>query len=160
LHLPDFRAAERSFGLIAQACGRSGRGRPGEAIVQTYVPDHPAIRYAASHDYDGFAAAELQERIATGFPPAQRLAYLGIVGRSRSRVVERARHYAGALRGDAAVEVLGPVPYPIVRVNDEWRYRIVMRTRKPSRLREIIRERILPLAHADRSTRLAINVDP
>jgi primosomal protein N' (replication factor Y) len=160
LHLPDFRAAERSFGLIAQACGRSGRGRPGEAIVQTYVPDHPAIRYAASHDYDGFAAAELQERIATGFPPSQRLAYLGIMGRSRSRVVEQARRYAGALRGDEAVEVLGPVPYPIVRVNDEWRYRVVLRTRKPSRLREVIRERVLPLAHADRSTRIAISVDP
>ena len=71
--LPDFRAAERSFALIAQVCGRSGRARRGEAIVQTYAPDHPAIRFAAHHDYDGFAAAELRERAAVGFPPAQRL---------------------------------------------------------------------------------------
>ncbi|HTX59956.1 MAG TPA: primosomal protein N', partial [Verrucomicrobiae bacterium] len=62
LHLPDFRAAERSFALIAQVCGRSGRARPGEAIVQTYVPDHPAIAFAQRHDYEGFAARELAER--------------------------------------------------------------------------------------------------
>jgi primosomal protein N' (replication factor Y) len=160
LHLPDFRAAERSFALIAQVCGRSGRASPGQAIVQTYAPDHPAIRYAASHDYDGFATAELDERIATGFPPTQRLAYLGIVGRSRSRVVEQARRYAGVLRDGDVVEVLGPVPYPIVRVNDEWRYRVVLRTRRPVRVRELIRERVLPIARVDRTTRLAISVDP
>ena len=71
LHLPDFRAAERSFALIAQVCGRSGRARRGEAIVQTYAPEHPAIRFAAAHDYEGFAEAELRERAAAGFPPAR-----------------------------------------------------------------------------------------
>ncbi len=73
LHLPDFRASERSFALIAQVCGRSGRARPGEAIVQTYDPDHPAIVFAAQHDYEGFADVELAERRALGFPPARRL---------------------------------------------------------------------------------------
>jgi primosomal protein N' len=56
--------------------------------------------------------------------------------------------------------VLGPVPYPVARVNEEWRYRIALKSRKPITLRAIIRERILPLARADRTTRLAINVDP
>ncbi len=160
LHVPDFRAAERSFALIAQVCGRSGRGRRGEAIVQTYVPEHPAIRFAAEHDYEGFAAAELRERVATGFPPAQHLMYLGVIGRDRNHVLERAREYAGLLRDVEFVEVLGPTPYPIVRVNDEWRYRVGLRTRKAAALRALIRERILPAARNDRATRLTINVDP
>jgi primosomal protein N' (replication factor Y) (superfamily II helicase) len=160
LHLPDFRAAERSFALIAQVCGRSGRGRRGEAIVQTYAPEHPAIRYAALHDYEGFADAELRERMAAGFPPAQRLAYLGVIGRDRRCVSERAARYAALLREAEFVEVLGPAPYPIARVNNEWRYRIVLRTKKPAALRELIRTAILPLANADRLTRLAIGIDP
>jgi primosomal protein N' (replication factor Y) len=158
--VPDFRAAERSFALIAQVCGRSGRALRGEAIVQTYSPDHFAIRRAAEHDYAGFAATELRERNEIGFPPAQRLVYLGVIGRNRARVVERALRYADLLRDVDFVEVLGPAPYPVARVNNEWRYRIALKSRKPASLRAILRERILPAAHADRSTRLAINVDP
>ncbi len=160
LHLPDFRAAERSFALIAQVCGRSGRMRRGEAIVQSYAPQHPAIRFAAHHDYDGFAAAELQERAAAEFPPSSRLIYLGIIGRDRRRVAQTAQGYAALLRDAALVDVLGPAPYPIARVNDEWRYRIALRSRRPETLRRLVRECIIPLARADRTTRLAINVDP
>ena len=160
LHLPDFRAAERSFSLIAQVSGRSGRMRQGEAIVQTYAPDHPAVAFAARHDYDGFAAAELKDRAAAGFPPAQRLLYLGVIGRNRSQVAATAKRYAQILRDADAGEVLGPAPYPIARVNDEWRYRIALRSRRPAALRAIVRERILKPARADRATRLAINVDP
>lgn len=158
--LPDFRAAERSFALIAQVCGRSGRMRRGEAIVQTYAPDHPVIRFAAQHDYDGFAEAELRERAAAGFPPSERLIYLGVVGRDKRRVAETAQRYAARLRDGGTTEVLGPAPYPIARVNDEWRYRIALRGRSPVALRAFVRERILHLARADRATRLAINVDP
>jgi len=160
LYLPDFRAAERSFALIAQVCGRSGRARRGEAIVQTYAPEHPAIRFAARHDYDGFASAELAERAAAGFPPSRRLIYLGIVGRDRRRVAQTAARYAELLRDADAVEVLGPAPYPIARVNDEWRYRVALKGRRPAAMRATVRERILPLARADRATRLAVNVDP
>ena len=72
LHVADFRAAERTFGLITQVCGRSGRARPGEAYIQTYSPDHPAIRFAAAHDYDSFAAGELADRRALQWPPYRR----------------------------------------------------------------------------------------
>jgi primosomal protein N' (replication factor Y) len=160
LSLPDFRAAERTFDLVAQVCGRSGRSRRGEAIVQTYAPDHPAIRFAASHDYGGFAEAELKERAAAGFPPAQRLIYIGVIGRERRRVAETALRYAGLLRAGSAAEVLGPSPYPIARVNNEWRYRIALRGPRGSVLRRLVRERILEAARGDRRTRLAINVDP
>ncbi len=160
LHVPEFRAAERSFALIAQVCGRSGRARPGEAIVQTYAPTHPAIVAAAAHDYDGFARLELAERRALQYPPFARLVYVGVIGRSRSAAWDAALRYAQLLRTAEVGEVLGPAPYPIARLNDEWRFRIALKTRTPKPMRAALRERIVPLARADRATRLAINVDP
>ena len=160
LHVPDFRAAERSFSLIAQACGRSGRARAGEAFVQTYAPEHPAVVWAARHDYEGFAERELQERALLGYPPARRLIYLGIISRSRNDASRTAQAYADALRDVESCEVLGPATYPIARLNGEWRFRVAIKTRKPATARAAIRERILPLARADRRSRLAINVDP
>ncbi len=160
LHIPEFRAAERSFALIAQVCGRSGRARPGEAIVQTYAPTHPAIVHAAAHDYEAFAQEELAERRALQYPPFVRLVYLGVIGRSRSHAWDAAARYAEVLRGADIGEILGPAAYPIARLNDEWRVRIAIKTRTPRPMRAVLRERILPLAHADRETRLAINVDP
>ena len=77
LHLPDFRAAERTFQLVAQVAGRTGRGdRLGRVLVQTYSPDHPAIRSAAKHDYEGFAQNELPEREKYGVPPYGRFVRL------------------------------------------------------------------------------------
>jgi primosomal protein N' (replication factor Y) (superfamily II helicase) len=160
LYFPDFRAAERTFALIAQVCGRSGRAKRGEAIVQTYAPDHPVIRFAARHDYDAFAEAERRERAEAGFPPAERLIYLGVMGRDRRRVAETASAYAALMREGGGAEVLGPAPYPIERVNNEWRYRIAVRGRNPATLRAMVRERVLPVAQADRATRLALNADP
>lgn len=160
LHLPDFRAAERTFDVIAQVCGRSGRARPGEAIVQTYAPSHPAIVHAAAHDFDGFAEGEIAERRALRYPPFSRLVYLGVISRSRKRAQDAAARYAQLLRDADTGEVLGPAPYPIARMNDEWRFRIAVKTRTPKPLRAAIRSEILPLAKADRDTRLAINVDP
>ena len=85
---------------------------------------------------------------------------LGIIGRKRQAVVEAAERYAGELRRTADAEVLGPAPFAIPRVNDEWRYRIVLKTRAAAGVRRLIRERLAPAARADRATRLAINVDP
>jgi primosomal protein N' (replication factor Y) len=160
LHVADFRAAERTFGLLTQVCGRSGRAQPGEAFIQTYSPDHPAIRFAAAHDYDGFAAGELADRRALGWPPFTRLIYLGVIGRERGAVEAAIERYAALLRDDERWAVLGPAPYPIARLNDEWRYRVAIKTRDIAAARAAVRERIASAARGDRATRLAINVDP
>jgi len=160
LHMPDFRAAERSFALIAQVCGRSGRGSPGEAIVQTYSPDHPAIRFAAAHDYEGFAAQELADRAQSRYPPACALLYLGVIGRNRNETQATAGAYAQALCEAGAGEVLGPAPYPIARMNEEWRFRIALKDDDGATMRAAVRELILPRASKQRATRVAINVDP
>jgi primosomal protein N' (replication factor Y) (superfamily II helicase) len=160
LHVPDFRASERTFALLTQVAGRSGRARPGEAIIQTYTPDHPAVRCAAAHDYDGFARRELEERRSLGYPPFGKLVYLGIVGRRQEQVVERAHAYAALVRGIPESEVLGPAPFPVARVNEEWRYRIAIKARKTVNISAFIREHLRKIAHKDRSTRLLVNVDP
>ena len=160
LHIPDFRAEERTFDLLTQVAGRSGRARPGEAVVQTYSPAHPAIGFAARHDYEGFAQAELGERRALRYPPFSSLIYLGVIGRDARAVVQAARRYARFMREQSDAEVLGPAPYPVPRVNAEWRYRIVLKTQDGAGLRAVIRERLQPAARSERATRLVVNVDP
>lgn len=160
LHLADFRASERTFDLVTQVCGRSGRARPGEAIVQTYAPDHPALRFAARHDFEGFADATLRERRELRYPPFSRLVYIGVIGRDKGAVASVAESYARLLADTGLCEVLGPAPYPIARLNDEWRYRIMLKTARARALRDAIRELVLPRARADRTTRIALNVDP
>jgi len=160
LHVADFRAAERTFGLLTQVCGRSGRARAGEAFIQTYSPQHPAIRFAAAHDYAGFAEEELADRKALRWPPYVRLAYLGVIGREREQVEAAAQTYATRLADDADLEVLGPAPYPIAKLNNDWRYRIAIKSRDAAHLRAAIRDAILPLARAESATRLAVNIDP
>ncbi len=160
LHAPEFRASERTFALVMQVCGRSGRASPGEAIVQTYSPNHPAIVYAAAHDYAGFARQELADRVAMRYPPSCELLYLGIFGRNRPVVLEQARKYAVLLEAAGVGEVLGPAPFPIARLNDEWRFRIALKGMQGEPMRTAVRARVVPPARKNRTTRLAINVDP
>ena len=159
LHVADYRAAEHTFALVTQVCGRSGRARAGEAFIQTFNPRHPAIAYAARHDYDGFAREELAERRALRWPPFVRLVFLGVVGSRRAHVEATIARYAAILCDDRRWEVLGPAPYPIARLNDAWRYRIAVKTKQLDALRETIRSHIGPLAQAQKETRLVITFD-
>ena len=160
LHMADYRAAERTFGLITQVSGRSGRAKLGEAIVQTYSPTHPAIVFASQHDYDGFAEVELRDRKITGYPPYSHLVYLGVIGRDQAQTETAVEAYATILRTESGWTTLGPAPYPIVKLNNEWRYRIALRGKDLAAVRAFVRERIVPLARSDSTTRLSINVDP
>ena len=86
--------------------------------------------------------------------------YLGVIGRERPHVEAASERYAALLRDDRRWEVLGPAPYPIARLNEEWRYRVALKTRDISAARAVIRERIVSAAGSGRGVRLAINVDP
>jgi primosomal protein N' (replication factor Y) (superfamily II helicase) len=133
LNLPDERAAERTYQLLAQAAGRAGRGqRPGRAIIQTYQPEHPAIRAVAEDDPAAFYEAELDLRRRFGSPPYGRLVKLtvGIVDRvtaeeEAAAMADRLRERARQRR--AEVEVLGPAPAYIARRADRWRWNVVLR---------------------------------
>ena len=160
LNVPDFRAAERTFSLIAQVAGRSGRRGPGEAIVQTYAPTHPAIALAALHDFDAFATHELAERRAVLWPPFVRLVALDIAGADPQAAQAAAMGYADLLRGESHWEVLGPAPGAIARINNAWRWRIMIKTRALDELRAALRRRVIPRIQRERDTHCAILIDP
>jgi len=159
LHEPDYTAAERTFDLIAQVCGRSGRAGPGEAIVQTYAPQNHAIAFAAAHDYDGFAEVELRERAALDYPPFKHLAYVVVAGRRQPRVEAAAQGYAAILRQERAGEVLGPAPHPLARLNEEWRWRTAIKAGDLTKLKSVLRDRIAPIAARDDATRFWISIE-
>ena len=130
LHLPDFRAAERTFQLVAQVAGRAGRGEAGgRVIVQSFCPDDPAIQLAAKHDYVGFATRELAIRREMGLPPVTRMARLVLRDRDAIACGQRAAHlYAELSRAneqmDLHVRIRPPSPCPISRIADYHRYAI------------------------------------
>jgi primosomal protein N' (replication factor Y) len=140
LALPDERAAERTWQLLTQAIGRAGRGdRPGLAIVQTYLPEHPAIRAVAEGDPAAFVEAELAERRRYGSPPFGRLVKLTAALADRLAAEATARELASTLRTRAAerglpVEVLGPVPAYVARRAGRWRFHVVLRGPDPAAL--------------------------
>jgi primosomal protein N' (replication factor Y) (superfamily II helicase) len=127
LNLPDYRAAERTFQVLAQVAGRAGRGpRPGRVIFQTYSPDHFAIRAAARMDVDGFATEELTRRRLLGYPPSGVLARLLIADPDRGRAQTRGEAAAAAVQAPG-VEVLGPLPAYVARRAGRWRMQVVLR---------------------------------
>jgi primosomal protein N' (replication factor Y) len=128
LHLPDYLAAERTFQLLAQVAGRAGRGPlSGQVVIQTYAPDHPAIRAASRLDVDAFVDGELPRREAFGYPPFGWLARLLVADADRRRGEVRAETAASAVAG-AGVDVLGPVPAWVPRRAGRWRWQVVVRS--------------------------------
>jgi len=149
LGLPDFRAAERVFQLLTQVSGRAGRGdAPGRVVVQTYHPDHYAIRFAAKHDYLGFVAKELQYRRWMHYPPNTVLTNIVL----QSQKLEEASAWAANIgkwfvsRGTPGLRVLGPAAAPIVRLKRIYRFHFVLKAEKRQTLNSIL---YAMLAHAD-----------
>jgi len=167
LNLPDFRAAERTFQLLAQVAGRAGRGGvPGEVLVQTARPHHPALRAALRHDYESFARGEIEDREAPGYPPNRRLANLIVSGRSEEavagaaeRTAERARRLARRARG-SDIEVVGPAPCPIDRIRGRWRWHFLLKSDRPSDLGALVRHLARHDSQPGAGLRLEIDRDP
>jgi primosomal protein N' (replication factor Y) len=140
LNLPDERAAERTWQLLTQAVGRTGRGeRGGRALIQTYQPEHPAIQAVASRDGEAFVAAELERRRRFGSPPFGRLVKLTVALSDHATALKAGGEMAGRLRDRAAelglrVAVLGPVPAYIARRGGRWRFHVVLRGDDPMAL--------------------------
>ena len=138
LGLPDFRAGERTFQLLAQVAGRSGRrATPGEVIVQAFDPDHHAVRAACLHDYEGFAKDELRFRRALHYPPYSALALLVFRAVRYETALARAGVVAAALKQALAsgVQVLGPAPAPLERLRGEYRVQILLKAARRPDLR-------------------------
>ena len=148
LHFPDFRAAERTFQLVAQVAGRAGRGpKGGRVYVQTRSPDHHAIRAAAAHSVEAFAEAELPLRTPPSppYPPRVGLVRFVASGRDQARtaaIAERVAAWlrrAGTERLDGALTVLGPAPCPITRLRGLWRWHVLVKAAEARALGRVVR---------------------
>ena len=132
LYSGDYRAGERSFSLMTQVIGRSGRAeRKGRALIQTFTPDNPIIRFAASQDYESFYQRELELRQMQHCPPFTQLVALTVIGGDEVQVLRACEQIRDLLRhslqGTQGVDILGPAPYPVVKAAGKYRYRLTIR---------------------------------
>jgi primosomal protein N' (replication factor Y) len=152
--LPDFRAEERTFQLLTQLAGRSGRDAPGRVLVQTFQPDARTVELAARHDVEGFLAGELERRQALGYPPFRHLVRIVVSGREPEPPMRALEELKAALGGD---ELLGPAP--ILRLRGRHRAQLVAKTERPGALAARAAKALAAAAPAMRKAGLSVVVD-
>jgi primosomal protein N' (replication factor Y) len=143
MHVPDFRATERTFQLLVQVAGRAGRGdRAGEVVVQTFTPHAGAIQFAKTADFDGFAAGELEMRRRYGYPPHRHLVHQLFRGPNPEKLRFLAEHFARKAEAKlgAAIEIRGPAPAPIEKMKDEYRFQVWYFTRAVTKIVPVLAE--------------------
>lgn len=135
LSASDYRAGERTFQLLTQAVGRAGRGEfPGEAVIQTYQPEHYAVMYAARQDYEGFYQEELLYRELGEYPPVAHMLAVQIFAREEENGRRLAGELAERMHGDEALRILGPAPAVVSRISDIYRFVIYAKSEKYEKL--------------------------
>jgi primosomal protein N' (replication factor Y) len=169
LHFPDFRSAERTFQLLSQVAGRTGRGpRGGKVLVQTYTPEHPAIALVTTHDYAGFVAAELAHRKAHQYPPYHRLARVIVRSRDRDAAAAFADRMSQAFddamakvsaAGQGEVRLLGPAEAPVFRLKGYYRYHFQLHSPSAGTLHQVLRG-IVSVLRPPAGVEFTLDVDP
>jgi len=166
LHYPDFRALERTFQLLTQVAGRAGRrGERGKVLIQTFDPEHWVFGHVVSHDAQGMALAEMQERTSFGYPPIQRLIRLILRHRDPYLTREGAAALAGRMRSRFGGRVIGPEEPGIARVNDQYQRHILLKYERsvdPAEVKAALMEDIEAMRAVDRyrPLRVIVDVDP
>ncbi len=165
LHFPDFRAAERTFQLVTQVAGRTGRGkRGGRVLVQTFSPEHPAIQAAMHHDYKMFAATELPLREEFGYPPYEAMIRLVVRGPQEQQTETFADHLADEIR-EAILEnqldgrVLGPAAAPLAKLRGKFRFHALIQGADADELRTAVKTAAKDIQPPD-DVQFIFDVDP
>lgn len=165
LALPDFRAAERTFQLLTQVAGRAGRGDvTGRVLIQTAHPEHYAIRFAESQDYEGFYEREIEFRRAMSYPPFTTLINCLVqdedLGKARTLATDLARALVRAGEG-RSLRVLGPAPAPLSRIKNRYRWQVLVKARSRPEGRDALDMALVHLGDQHAALRaLTIEVDP
>ena len=164
LNLPDFRSSERTFQLLTQVAGRTGRGdKLGEVVVQTYTPDHYSIKAAREHDYYRFYQQEIELRKMLEYPPFIKMVNILVSGENENHVIEAAQKlgvYMDDFTGSIK-EVLGPGPAPIEKIKKKYRWQIILRFedhKKRKKVLKAINQNFLP--YNKEEVKFNIDVDP
>jgi len=165
LHFPDFRAAERTFQLVTQVAGRTGRSaRGGRVLVQTFRPNHPEIEAAVHHDYLRFVSQELPSRQQFGYPPAAEMIRLIVRGEQEGVTTAFCQELADRLQAafpDEAEELrlLGPAPAPIAKLRGKYRFHLLLIDSDRDRLRRVFRQATADVP-AVSGVQWVVDVDP
>jgi primosomal protein N' (replication factor Y) (superfamily II helicase) len=164
LHMPDFRAGERTFQLLTQVAGRAGRGaEEGEVIVQAFAPFHPAIQYARRHDFAGFYDQEIEFRKQLRYPPITRVCLVTLRGRNEEKVQVLIEHVKREVEKAAAPVVdlvlAGPAAAPLLRAESYYRYQIMLRTAQMMKLSRILAD-VLKVLKLPDDLKLTMDIDP
>lgn len=166
IHMPDFRASERTFQLLTQVSGRAGRGElPGEVVVQTYLPDGEAVQCAKTHDFLDFSQREIGVRQILRYPPFGRMILLLFKGRDEHEVAQTAGLCAAALRAETppSVEIMGPVQAPLSRIQKTYRWQVVAKSESHTHLNAVarkVKQQFTPKNRRGGGITVSIDVDP
>lgn len=165
LNLPDFRSGERTFQMIEQVAGRSGRAaKKGRVIVQTYSPEHYSIEYARCHDYKGFFEQETMLRHELGYPPFSSLANIIISGTIENEVIKYAnevgRFLDERIKNQTDVEKLGPTAATISRIKNRYRWQIVIKSKSEEILRKILKDLSDNCGEGQSNASISIDINP
>ncbi len=166
LHFPDFRAAEKTFQLVTQVAGRTGRGeKPGRVLVQTFSPEHPAIQMASQHDYQGFMGQELTSREKFGYPPYGSIARIIVRGpelpptEAFADTIARAITKTREIQGATDVRLLGPAAPPIARLRGNHRLHMILVSSDAGQLNRLL-TRVDSELKPPKDVLYVIDVDP
>lgn len=164
LNLPDFRAAERTFQLVTQVSGRSGRGKKvGKVIIQTHFPEHYAIDCATKGDYLKFYKKEIKFRKELMYSPYSYLINILISGKFEDDVINLSNEIFSFIKSkeiDNYATILGPAPAPLSRIKDKYRWHIFIKTEKPDKTKEILNQTMLEIPRLGKKAKYVVDVDP
>ncbi len=166
LGMPDFRAAEQTFQLLTQVAGRAGRGElPGEVYIQTYRPNHYAVRAARQHDYAAFYADEITYRRQAGYPPFQRMCNFAVesedpqLAERHALLLRRIVRAAAEAQPKRGIELLGPAPAAVRRVKKRYRWHLALLARDYRHLNAVVRAARDEFTERSESTKVQLKVD-
>lgn len=165
LGMPDFRSAERTFQLLTQVAGRAGRGdKPGRVLIQSYVPEHYALQYAAEQDYEKFYRHEIHYREEMRYPPLALLINLLVKHADFARAAATAAELARQIKAadsEKVLRVLGPAPAPLARIKGEHRLQVLIKTRHRRQAREALDAAMHALKEGGHDVKsITIDMDP
>ncbi len=161
LNLPDYRSSERTFQLLTQVAGRAGRAeKEGEVIIQSYNPNHYAIRFAKDQDYEGFFAYEMQIRRQLGYTPYYFTVGLNLSHKSEEIVMEKSHQVMEILHSGLSdqVQILGPTPKPIARTHNLYHYQIIVKYRFEEGITQVLNQ-ILEFTQEKGNQDLRVSID-
>ena len=165
LNVSSIRAPERTFSLITQVIGRSGRGtKPGRAVIQTFSPYNEIIQQASRQDYDAFYNSEITVRAVQDAPPYADIIAVRVFGPDESNVTEECRYirarFAELLGGCTQMTLMGPTPMPVVKVNNSYRYRVIIKCRADRKIRSAVSQVLFDCAADSRFRNNTVFAEP